>query len=68
MDESTFAPLMNELRQAPGLGVGIALMLAAIAVFSPYARAKIRYRLARLGWLTLGVGTVVLCAWGYLVS
>jgi hypothetical protein len=68
MDESTFAPLINELKQAPGLGVGLVLMLTAIAVFSPYFRAKIHYRLARLGWVTLGVGTVVLCAWGYLVS
>ncbi|MCD0444269.1 hypothetical protein LO763_11615 [Glycomyces sp. A-F 0318] len=68
MDDSTFAPLINELRQAPGLVVGLILILSAIAVFSPYARAKIHYRLARLGWVTLGVGTVVLCAWGYLVS
>ena len=68
MDESNYNQLVSDLEVSPGLIVGIVFLLIAIFIFSPYARAKINFRLSQLAWTAGGVGLVLLCGWGFITT
>ncbi|MEU5156096.1 hypothetical protein [Glycomyces sp. NPDC021274] len=66
MDQNDATQLMRDLEGSPGIIVGIVMLVIAIAIFSPAARAMIDYRLSKLLGAFAIVGTVLLCGFGYL--
>jgi VIT1/CCC1 family predicted Fe2+/Mn2+ transporter len=67
MDNSKYLSLVSDLDASPGVIVGFAFLLTAILIFSPYARAKLNFRLSQLLW-TLTVSGGLLCTLGYLTG
>jgi hypothetical protein len=64
----TLQQLQTDLESLPGLMLGLAMVFIALLMFGALNRAQIRIRLHQLGWIALSVGTIGLCAWGYLTS
>lgn len=64
MDQTDTTQIIRDLEASPGIIVGIVMLLIAIAIFSPAARAKMDYRLSQLLSAFAIVGTVLLCGWG----
>ncbi|MFG3342401.1 hypothetical protein [Glycomyces sp. NPDC048151] len=64
MDESNYDQLISDLEASPGIIAGIAMILIALYIFSSYARAKMKYRLAQLAWAGAGIAAIV-GAWSY---
>jgi hypothetical protein len=68
MDDSNYNQLISDIEAAPGIIVGVVMVLIAIFVFSSYARGQIKFRLSQLAWTAAGVGTVLLCGWGFITT
>lgn len=68
MAQTDTTQLIRDLEARPGLIVGLVLVLVAIVIFSPAARAKLDYRLSQLLETLAVAGTVFLCGWGYVAT
>lgn len=68
MNKTDTSQLIRTLEAAPGTILGLVLVLAVFAVFSPYARGFIKGKLAGLVWTLAVAGLTLLCGWGYYTS
>lgn len=58
--------LQYDIASLPGLIVGTVMVLIALAMFGILNRVRISNRLNKIGLAALVIGTIGLCAFGYL--
>jgi hypothetical protein len=67
MDNSNYDQIIADLEASPGIIAGTVMVLIALYLFSAYARAKMKHRLAQMVWAGVCVGAVI-CGWSYLTT
>jgi hypothetical protein len=65
--DNNYDQLLRDLEAAPGLIAGTVSILIALYIFSPYARAKMKYRFLQLVLALCCIGGVV-AAWSYITT